>query len=275
MPMTYSMVLLDVDGTLLDSKLAISPNTKRLLNRLEKRGVPVVLCSARSPSGVELVERQAELHGPIACYGGSLVLASDRSILADEGIQVDTAVRFKEFVREHFTGIVSSAWLYDVWLVDDAADPLVLRDAQITQCEPLAGALEMAVRAIPHVHKLLCTGTPRQIAQLQAEAVRMFPEMDFLRSGTCYLEVVKKGVSKCTAMDALRTAFHLPREAVAACGDHFIDLELLRQAGMGIAMGNAPEQVKAAADRVTASNDDEGVYIALKLLKFAPPELAV
>ena len=59
MRQTYSIVFLDIDGTLLDSDHKISPNTKRLLNRLENRGIPVILCSARYPDGVEFVVRQA------------------------------------------------------------------------------------------------------------------------------------------------------------------------------------------------------------------------
>ena len=71
---TYSLVFIDIDGTLLDSNHQVMPKTKQILNRLEKRGIPIILCSARSPGGVETVEKQAGIHGPIVCYGGSLIL---------------------------------------------------------------------------------------------------------------------------------------------------------------------------------------------------------
>ena len=95
--------------------------------------------------------------------------------------------------------------------------------------------------------------------------------MELLSSGATYLEILPRGVSKCAAMGALQAHYHLGRESSVACGDHFVDLEMLRYAGLGIAMGNAPEEVKAAADRVTATNDEEGVYIGLKNLRFSPP----
>ena len=85
------------------------------------------------------------------------------------------------------------------------------------------------------------------------------------------MEVLKDGVSKRTAVETLQAHYHLRREEVVACGDHYVDLEMLQYAGLGIAMDNAPEEVKAAADRVTASNDEEGVYIALKNLRFSLP----
>nr|WP_325212229.1 Cof-type HAD-IIB family hydrolase [uncultured Oscillibacter sp.] len=271
MRQTYSMVFLDIDGTLLDSGHNLSPNTKRLLNRLEKRGIPIILCSARYPDGVECVTRQADLHSPIVCYGGALVLDKDRSILSDTGIEIQTAVRFKRFVDERFPELITSTYLYNVWLVDDGEHPDIRREAGIIQCRPLAGKLETAAQAMDHVHKLLCIGPPGQILRLQREAAPLFPEVELLSSGASYLEVLPKGVSKRTAMGMLQARYGLGRESAVACGDHFVDLEMLRYAGLGIAMGNAPEEVKAAADRVTASNDEEGVYIALKNLKFTPP----
>ena len=271
MRQTYSIVFLDIDGTLLDSRHNISPNTKRLLNRLEKRGVPVILCSARYPDGVEFAARQAELCGPIVCYGGGLILDGDRSILSDTGIEIQTAVRFKRFVDGHFPELITSTYLYNVWLVDGAENPVIQREADVIQCRPLAGNLETASQAMDHVHKLLCIGNPGQILRLQKEAAPLFPELELLSSGAAYLEVLPKGVSKRAAVEILQAHYHLSRESSVACGDHFVDLEMLRYAGLGIAMGNAPEEVKAAADRVTASNDEEGVYIALKNLRFSPP----
>lgn len=274
MRQTYSIVLLDIDGTLVDSNHEISPNTKNLLTRLEKRGIPVVLCSARYPGGVEFVVRQAELHSPIVCYGGSLILGADRSILEDVGIEAPMALRFKRFVNERFPNVIVSTYLYNVWLVDDDANPVIQREADIIQCSPLSGDLATASQSMSHVHKLLCIGTPHEILRIQEQAAPFFPDIELLRSGAAYLEVLKKGVSKRTAAETLQKHYRLRREEIVACGDHFVDLEMLQYAGLGIAMGNAPEQVKAAADRVTASNDEEGVYIALKNLKFAPPEKA-
>ncbi len=271
MRQTYSLVFLDIDGTLLDSGHNISPNTKGLLNRLERRGVPVILCSARYPGGVEFVVRQAELHSPIVCYGGALILDENRSILSDTGLEIQTAVRFKRFVDERFPALITSTYLYNVWLVDDAGNPVIQREADVIQCQPLSGSLETASQAMDHVHKLLCIGAPGEVLRLQREAAALFPEVELLSSGATYLEILPRGVSKCAAMQALQAHYRLGRESSVACGDHFVDLEMLRYAGLGIAMGNAPESVKEAADRVTASNDEEGVYIALKNLRFSPP----
>lgn len=265
---TYSLVFLDIDGTLLDSTHQVMPKTKRILTRLEGRGVPIILSSARSPGGVEVVERQVGLHSPIVCYGGSLILDRSRSILSDAGIKSETAAAFKDFARDCFPDIAVSAYIYDVWLVDDAAHPAIQREAGISQCTPLAGDLRAATQSIPHVHKLLSIGAQQQITKLQNAAAEKFPELTLVRSGPTYLEVMPQNISKRTAMEKLREYYNADPEKLVAFGDHFVDLEMLRCAGLGVAMGNAPEEVKQAADRVTASNDEEGVYIVLRHLKF-------
>ena len=120
---TYSIVFLDIDGTLLDACDQVSPCTRTLLERLEKRGIPVILCSARSPAAIEPVSKQAGIRGPVICYNGSLILSTDRSILSDQGMRADDAIRFKEFAASAFPEVDVSSYLYDVWLVDSAQNP--------------------------------------------------------------------------------------------------------------------------------------------------------
>lgn len=268
---TYSLVFLDIDGTLLDSRHQIMPKTQQILNRLEKRGIPIILCSARSPGGVEAVERQAGLHSPVVCYGGSLILDAERSILSDTGIPSETAVSFKQFVSNRFPEVVVSAYLYDVWLVDNSDHPIVQREERISQCTALAGDLRSAVQTMSHVHKLLCIGGQSQITDLQRVASNVFPELALVRSGAVYLEVMPKTISKQVALERLGSYYQVDPKSMVALGDHFVDMEMLRYAGLGVAMGNAPEEVKQAADRVTTSNDEEGIYLALKNLRFCIP----
>lgn len=270
---SYSIVLLDIDGTLVDSKDQVSQNTKQLLHHLEQKGIPVILSSARSPSGVEMVVRQVGLHSPIVCYGGSLLLDAQRNIIQDVGIDREAAVAFKQFAGREFPHVTVSTYMYDIWLVDRLDDPNVQLVGQRNQCTPLVGDLESAVHTVPHVHKLLCMGAPEEITRLQTRAAQAFPNLQFARSGTIYLEVLAKDISKGTALEQLQTYYQVDHSRVVAMGDYFVDVEMLRRAGLGIAMGNAPDAVKAAADQVTASCDEEGVYIALRHLPFTPPPL--
>lgn len=268
--------MLDIDGTLVDSKMQISANTKRLLKRLEKRGVPIVLCSARAPRGVELVERQAGLNGPIVCFGGSLILDENRDILEDKGIGRETAVRFKRFAADAFPGITVCSYMYDVWLVDDLSDGNIrLLMERGPGGTAIVGSLEAALRAGTHAHKLMCVGPPQSILDIQAAARREFPDLESIRSGSVFLEVLCKDASKLTAMERIRDHYHIDSEEIVAIGCRYMDIDMLRGAGLGIAMGNAPEEVKRAAKKITTSNEEDGVYFALRSLRFAPPENTV
>ena len=166
---TYSIVFLDIDGTLLDSRHQIMPCTLNRLQYLHRRNVPIILCSARPPSGVNLIAKQIGLHSPVACYNGGLVYDENSAILRDVGINTQLAMEFQRFVSERFPELVVSAYLYDVWLAEDPQHPLIQQEADISQCTPLKSSLEKAADAAPHIHKLLCIGDATQIRALQNE----------------------------------------------------------------------------------------------------------
>ena len=268
----YSVVMLDLDGTLLDSDSQISPNTKKLLNRLEKRGVPVVLCTSGPPSGAITAARQCGLTSPIVCYDGSLILDENQGILADTGIDGGAALRLKQCAAAEFPDVAVISCLYGVWLTDNVRNPDVVAFGERRGQETLEGALENALRPNGHAHKMIAVGKPLRLKDFQNWAVPLFPSLSVLASGAACLDITAAGVSKGAAMETIQRYYNVTAERIVAAGDYFSDMEMLRRAGLGIAMGNAPEAVRRSAARVTASNDEEGVYIALKNLRFCPPE---
>lgn len=270
---TYSMVFLDIDGTLLDSQNQVSENTQKLLKRLEKKNIPIVLCSARSPSSVKQIAKLIDIHGPYICYGGSLILDADDSILSECGIPMTTASAIKKSISERFPSVRVSTYLYDVWLTDEMESEEIRNEMAITECIPLVSPLDAAADGIDHVHKLLCIGSPSEIARLRQFGTKYFPEVEFVLSKPTYLEIVPRDINKGSALAIICDHYQVSVAEVVACGDSFTDIPMLSFAGMGIAMGNSAELVKRSADRVTASNDEEGVYIALKNLHFRWKEI--
>ena len=268
---TYSIVFLDIDGTLLDSRHQVMPCTQSRLKYLHRRGVPIVLCSARPPAGVNLVADQAELYGPRACYNGGLIYDKHSTILRDVGIDVRTAMDFRRFVAERFPELVVSAYLYNIWLTEDPRHPIIRQEAEISGCAPLMGTLEQVADVAPHVHKLLCIGDKAQIRALQSELHQHFPGLTALRSKADYLEILPPESTKGSAAQVLLEHYGLSTQEAVAFGDSDVDVDLLQYCGFGVAMGNAPRPVKEAADYVTASNDEEGIYIALNSLRMKAP----
>ena len=269
---TYSIVFLDIDGTLLDSAHRVMPCTLNRLQQLHRQGVPIVLCSARPPKGVNLVAGQVGVQGPVACYNGGLIFDEHSTILRDVGIQIQQAIDFRRFVSERFPELVVSAYVYDVWLAEDPLHPLIRQEAEISGCTPLKGSLEKAAATASHVHKLLCMGDPMRIRALQKETQQHFPQLMALRSKPEYLEILSPESTKGSAAQVLLAYYGLDPKQAVAFGDSDVDVDMLQYCGFGVAMGNAPRQVKEAADYVTASNDEEGVYIALNTLRLKAPD---
>ena len=268
---TYSIVFLDIDGTLLDSRHQVMPCTMNRLKALHEGGVPIILCSARSPAGVHLVSEQMGLNSPMACYNGGLVFDEKGTILHDVGIDIQQAMEFYRFVSERFPEIVVNAYLYNVWMVEDPQHPRILREAEITQSTPLKGSLEMIADSATHVHKILCMGDAMRIRALQHEVPKYFPDLMALRSHSEYLEILSPESTKRGAAQVLLDHYGLDAKRAVAFGDSDVDVDMLQYCGLGVAMGNAPQSVKEAADFVTASNDQEGVYIALNNLHLKAP----
>ena len=268
---TYSIVFLDIDGTLLNSRHRVMPCTKDHLQTLRGRGVPVILCSARPPEGVNLVAEQAGLYGPKACYNGGLVYDEHSTILRDVGIELPLAMDFRQFVAERFPELVVSAYLYNIWMAEDPRHPLIRQEAEISGCAPLMGSLEQVAGAVSHIHKLLCMGDAMRIRALQKEISQHFPQLIALRSKSTYLEILPRESTKGSAAQVLLSHYGLNAKQAVAFGDSDVDIDMLKCCGLGIAMGNSTREVKEAADYVTASNDEEGVYIALNNLRLKAP----
>lgn len=269
---TYSIVFMDIDGTLLDSQHRVMPQTKARVQELHRRGIPIVLCSARPPEGVNRVAGQVGLYGARACYNGGLIYDAYSTILRDVGIDIHKAMDFRRFVAERFPELVVSAYLYNIWMTEDPRHPLIRQEAEISGCAPLMGELEQVAGAVSHVHKLLCIGDPAQIRTLQRLVRQYFPQLTALRSKANYLEILPPESTKGSAAQVLLQHYGLSADQAVAFGDSDVDADLLQYCGLGVAMGNAPRQVKEAADYVTASNDEEGVYIALNSLRMKAPE---
>lgn len=269
---TYSIVFLDIDGTLLDSRHQVMPCTLNRLKYLQGRGVPIILCSARPPAGVHLVAGQVGLNSPVACYNGGLVFDENSTILRDVGIDIQLAMDFKRFVAQRFPDLVVSAYLYNVWMAEDPKQPEIVQESEISGCIPLQGSLEQIASAATHVHKLLCIGDAMRIRALQKEVQQQFPQLMALRSKATYLEILSPESTKRSAAQVLLEHYGLQAEDAVAFGDSDVDADMLQYCGFGVAMGNSPTQVKEAADFVTASNDQEGVYIALNGLRLKAPD---
>lgn len=109
-------------------------------------------------------------------------------------------------------------------------------------------------------NKILCIGKEDKIEVLEMKLLKLYGDiLNIHRSKPNYLEIVDKNISKASAINYLQSQFSILTSQIIAIGDNFNDIDMIKYAGLGVAMGNAPEKVKKYADEVTKSNDDDGI----------------
>ena len=172
---------------------------------------------------------------------------------------------FLELVKSEFPGVSINLYSGKDWITE-RLDKWVQIEAEITGERPLIQNVLLPVldMLIP-AHKLLLIDEAAVIQELHAYLQTMdFPNTAFYLSKDNYLEVTHKEVSKEQALLEVAKYYQIPLDQAMTIGDNFNDLPMLRLAGLGVAMGNAPEPVKLEATAVTKSNNQHGVAKAIE-----------
>jgi Cof subfamily protein (haloacid dehalogenase superfamily) len=257
------LVVLDIDGTLLTSAGEILPSTRRAIGALIARGHHVVLASARPPRSVAALSRDLigegaagliSLNGALVSRGAGILL--ERCILPPTAAAIVRAARARSLTISLYSG-----WH---WKADELTAAL-REEASILGFEPLLVA-DLTGQTDP-VHKLLALGDPAEIERFRDWLNASALGVNAALSKPCYAEITSATASKADAVAFLRAGLAVARGAVVAIGDGENDIPMLQDAGIGIAMGNAAASVQQAADRITASNDRDGVAEALRALR--------
>lgn len=267
--MQYQMVFCDVDGTLLDSAHRISQGIKEKIQELSHCEIPFILVSARMPSGIFPLQRELGIKAPIVCYSGALILNERGSPVRAIGIDRETAILIDRFVKREWPRVCCSAYDCDDWISDHVHDKWIVQEQKITTAVPTKGSISDRIPPKGQIHKLLCMGEAAEITGLTNVLKEKFPGLSVYRSKETYLEIMDAAVSKSGAVKYLCANYGIPIEATVSFGDNFNDVDMLLATGTSFAMGNAPEEVKRQAKKITLDNDHEGVLAGLKQLQFA------
>lgn len=254
----YKAVFSDIDGTLLDSKHTILPDTKQKIREIDREGIPFILVSARMPKGMTGIRDELGIRRPMVCYSGALVVDEKGETMFDRNIEYPIAERVYQSIRKENINISFNLYSGDRWIVPGQCDPWVRQESLITGVHPETGDFtDPAV--FQDVHKILCMGEPEKILCLEKILTEQFPELRAYRSKDTYLEIMSEQASKSNAVFLLEEYFGISRQEIMAFGDGYNDIDMLLYAGLGAAMGNASGEVKKVADIVADTNDREGL----------------
>lgn len=263
--MKYKLIAMDLDGTLNNDQKTIDPPTHRALMDAQARGIRLLLASARPLPGL-YKERDALAlaahRGLLMAYNGGLIAdAATGKVLAAttmDGGQARAVLKRLEALP--VTPILDDG---KVFYVTDKNGYMVEYECwnnRMTCVEIENLARDLAFDPC----KILMSVDPEIIADVQAQIARGLPEgLTVVRTAPFYLEVLPAAINKGQGLRAACQAAGIDPAETVAFGDSENDIEMLRAAGVGVAMGNADAGVKAAADRVTASNNENGIAAAL------------
>jgi len=272
--MNYKLIAIDIDGTLLTSQRTITPRTKDAIQRAIVSGTHVFLCTGRSLHSGRSIADQVHASTGLVFHSGALIL-------------------------EHLGGTVLRAinlplaWAQGliVFFKDQGHDPLVYgpvlggqhfyHEAERTPNEwrrRYIGVNHAKAREVPDLTaattqdpaQIGVAGSGEELERLQAQLAARWPDAGVILSrstlvdGYWFLEVVAPDVSKSKALAFLSETYNIEAAQMVAVGDNFNDLDMIQYAGLGVAVENAAEDIRAVADFIAPTNDEEGVACVIE-----------
>jgi len=255
-----SLMVSDVDGTLVNHDKVVTPGTIAAVRRLREAGVAFAAVSARPPRGMRnLVEAlKLDLFGG---FNGGAILRGDFTLLEQHFIQEDAVRRGIEMMTPRGADV----WVFadDEWFITNPSNQYVARETKTVAFKPTlvsdfgdhiarsgkvvfsSSDFEMLAASEPELQALVGEGATAK------------------RSQAKYLDLTPPGTDKGYAVRAFARHYGVPLEEVAVIGDMANDLAMFDIAGLAIAMGNGADEVKAKADFVSTGNDEDGVAYAI------------
>ncbi len=269
----YSIIALDLDGTLTNSEKIISPRTFDALMKAQREGVRLVLASGRPTFGIAALANQLQLAdygGYVLSYnGGRIIDWCEKTVIFSQVVDPKLVPILYDFAEKAQLPIVT--YLPEAILASKNEGEYLAEEARINGMPVVIAQnfVEEAMQIAGGSTKFLIPGEPELLIQLESEMKAALSEqMEVFRSAPFFLELPPKGIDKAQSLQRLLTHLGLERETLMAFGDGFNDLSMIQFAGQGVAMANAVEEVKSIADFVTTSNEEDGIAHALEQLLF-------
>ncbi|MFK9091831.1 Cof-type HAD-IIB family hydrolase [Bacillus salipaludis] len=281
--MKYSLLATDLDGTLLNDQKEIDVETIEAIHEYRRRGGKVVICSGRSPLSTKWIAHTVGLKGePIIAYNGAIMLNENGAVQEQAVFQHEPLLHFWELceaegIYAHFyegdTLLVPMVTKWNENWIENNIPPLEKTGGSLTDCEYFRKNCKVMV--IDHFYQYMKEKQPKitkiavfddgdRLADFSKRIVEQVEDMEISSSfNFLNLEISPSGVTKASALLKLTEQQGIPITQTAAIGDNYNDALMLSMAGLGIAMGNAPEKVKLVADQVTGNNNQAGVAEAI------------
>ncbi|MDC3413478.1 Cof-type HAD-IIB family hydrolase [Terrihalobacillus insolitus] len=238
--MSIELIALDMDGTLLNSKEEVSAANRQAINKVRERGVEVVLSTGRHIMTSREYAKELNLSSYLITVNGSEIWTTKGELIDRQLIDLDSIKKLVELNEKYQT----IAW--------------------ITSAENVwRGKLPADLES----HKWLKFGFNTDNQEMKDRILEELQDNEFLElsnSSPTNIEINAVGINKARALEKVCSRMGITLDKVMAMGDSLNDIKMIEEAGLGIAMGNAQEKVKEAADWVTNTNEEDGVARAIE-----------
>jgi hypothetical protein len=255
----FDLIAIDVDGTLLDERHRLRPGVIEAVRKAAEGGAEIVLATGRGPTNSIPLLEEIGLTGTLITHNGAATVESaGRRVLHSFSISPEAIVRYIDYCRAndvHFD--LNTA--FDMY--NESSTPEADEMYAHFRIEPIRRRPDDPLP--PDLVKFTAFGSKELMDFVQREWEAWDSPLRRIRSGDWFIDVQQADVSKGSALKQLAALRGIDRSRIMAIGNYYNDIDMLRFAGLGIAMGNSPDEVKAAADAVTLSNDEEGVAHAI------------
>lgn len=273
---SIKLLALDIDGTLLNEAGKITSATIEALKEIQKNGVQVVLSSGRDYEGLPWKQlEEVPVDYVITLNGSGVYETAHKTCLYEQYLEQEKMISILSFLLEQEVYVTvfmdgtryvpEECFAYVERMEAPEYIKNVLRNAK-NHMKDMPGYLKTHKAEIQKValnFQNEADGTFHNREQVKAY-LESCPELQVVDGGFSSLEFTKKGITKAAGLEFLTGYLGISAEETMAVGDSENDLDMLTWAGIGIAMGNAPEHVKEAAFDVTGTNEEDGVVMAIE-----------
>lgn len=259
----YDMVALDLDGTLLREDKQITVRTVKTIHKIQKMGVKVVIATARPPRGMRHIAQALKIDSYWVTYNGAMIYDPQvNKHIHHQPLPSALARKIVKTARKADKDCVISLEILDKWYTDHVDETLPTEISRHFSPD-FIGPLEAFLK-VP-VTKLLALAPPERIPNIRMAVEKKFANLVTAAvSDNHLLQYIHKDADKCIALKKVADLYDIDPRRVMCIGDAPNDVTMLRWAGLGVAVANAWDCAKQAANVIVPSNDEGGATYAIR-----------
>lgn len=257
--MDKKVLILDIDGTLTNSKKEITPKTLEAMLKVQEAGHTIMIASGRPTHGVKWVSDALQLEkfgGYELCFNGARITnVKTKEVVYQQVFPKDFIEPLYQYALNHNMGLVT--YEDDTVIAGTEINEHIEFEARLNHMQ-LKRVDNFADYITFNINKCLFTADVDVAPDLEKELAGMYDgKLSIYRSEPFFIEAMPLGVDKAASLDRLFQIIGVDKKNSIACGDGFNDMSMIQYAGIGVAMANAQDAVKEVADVITSKTNDE------------------